>query len=331
MSATCPCGQAGILRNALFGVAAVLLLANAAPAVTADGDHLIELGRRIYVDGILPDDSQLTAIRFGGASAVAGAEAACVNCHRRSGYGSIEGRIIVPPIAGATLFAPGAFASDGARGGARAAVSAVERFRGRSAYNEKKLMRALRDGIDPDGTPLQPPMARYRLDARAVAALSAYLRQLSSETVPGIDGEMLHLGTVITPDVPPHSARRCWRCCAPTQRRADSLGMHWQLHVWQLNGAPQEWEAQLEEFYRQQPVFALLSGAGTAEWQPVHRFCERRAVACVLPSVEMAPDSDRDYYSLYFSSGLALEARLLAHHLTSEAVPPQRLDPGRRR
>ncbi len=48
-------------------------------------------------------------------------------------------------------------------------------------------------------------------------------------------------------------------------------------------------------------------------------------MACVLPSVEMAPDNDRDYYSLYFSSGLALEARLLVHHLTSEPVPPRRL------
>lgn len=325
MSATCPCGQAGILRSALFGVAAVLLLANAAPAVAADGDHLVELGRRIYVDGILPDGSQLTAIRFAGASAVVGAEAACVNCHRRSGYGSIEGRIIVPPVAGAALFAPGVFASGGARDGARDAVFAVERFRGRSAYNEKKLMRALRDGMDPDGTPLQPPMARYQLDARAIAALSAYLHHLSSETVPGIAGETLHLGTVITPDVPPLQREALLEVLRAYTATRNSSDMHWQLHVWQLTGAPHEWEAQLEEFYRQQPVFALLSGAGTAEWQPVHHFCERRAVACVLPSVEMAPTSDRDYYSLYFSSGLALEARLLAHHLTSEAVPPQRL------
>ncbi len=112
-------------------------------------------------------------------------------------------------------------------------------------------MRALRDGVDPDGAPLQPPMARYRLDARAIAALSAYLRQLSSETVPGIAGETLHLGTVITPDVPPPQREALLEVLRAYTATRNSPGMRWQLHVWQLNGAPQEWEAQLEEFYRQ--------------------------------------------------------------------------------
>lgn len=323
-------GQADILRIALFGVAATLLLANSAPAAAGDANRLAELGRRIYVDGILPDGTRLKATRFDGASVIADADAACVNCHRRSGYGTMEGRIIVSPVAGAALFAPGVFAPPapvGAKAGARAApVALVERFRTRSAYNEQKLGRALREGIDPDGMPLRPLMARYNLDAYAVKALAAYLRQLSDETVPGIAGETLHLGTVIAPDVPPPQREALLEVLrAYAAAREPSWGMRWQLHVWQLSGAPQDWEAQLDEYYRQQPVFALLSGAGMAEWQPVHRFCERRAVACVLPSVELAPDHDNDYYSLYFSSGLALEARVLAHHLAAEPTPPQRL------
>ncbi len=318
------CEQAGVLRSALFGVAA-LFFSCETPAV-ADTSPLAELGRRIYVDGILPDGTQLTATRFEGSSVVTGAAAACVNCHRRSGYGSIEGRILVPPVTGAVLFAPGVFASVGAKGGAsHAAVSAVERFRTRSAYDEHKLMRALREGLDPDGIPLLSPMARYRLDGHAVKALAAYLRQLSSETVPGITAETLHLGTVITPDVPPSQREALLEVLNAYAATRDSWGKRWQLHVWQLTGAPQEWDAQLEEFYRKQPVFALLSGAGAVEWQPVHRFCERHAVACVLPSVELASGHDGDYYSLYFSAGLALEARLLAHHLTAEPVSPRRL------
>jgi len=66
----CTWGQAGILRSALFGAAATLLLANSAPALAADAARLAELGRRIYVDGILPDGAQLTATRFEGASVV---------------------------------------------------------------------------------------------------------------------------------------------------------------------------------------------------------------------------------------------------------------------
>lgn len=325
MPAPRPSEQAGILRSALLCVAA-LLISNA--AIAAGNGQLAEAGRRIYVDGILPDGSQLTAIRFEGASAIAGAGAACVNCHRRSGYGSSEGRILVPPVAGAVLFAPGAFApasASGAKRGTHPIVSAVERFRSRSAYDERKLMRALRSGIDPDGVPLRPPMARYRLDTYAIKALAAYLRQLSDGPVPGVSDGTLHLGTVITPDVPAAQREAILEVLRAYAATRKSWDMRWQFHVWQLTGAPQVWATQLEEFYRQQPVFALLSGAGKAEWQPVQRFCERHAVACVLPSVEVAPDSDRDYYSLYFSSGLALEAKLLAHQLTTEAVPPRRL------
>ncbi|HLP97373.1 MAG TPA: hypothetical protein VK149_02895 [Sideroxyarcus sp.] len=322
-------GQADILHSVLLGVLllgvlllGVLLLA-AAPAVA--GEALSELGRRIYVDGILPDGTLLTATRFKENATASGAEAACINCHRRSGYGSIEGRFLVPPVAGAALFAPGAFAVPAASRQKRPPGIQVERFRARSAYNERKLRRALRDGIDPDGNPLRPLMARYDLDAYAVKALAAYLRQLSGAAAPGISGDTLHLGTVITPGVPPPQREALLEVLHAYAATRKSWGMNWQLHVWQLSGAPQEWEAQLDEQYRRQPVFALLSGAGMAEWQPVHRFCERRALACVLPSVELAPERDSDYYPLYFSSGLALEAQLLAHHLSAEPAPPQRL------
>ncbi len=326
MPAPRPSEQAGILRSTLLCIAA-LLISNAATAA-AGNEQLAEAGRRIYVDGILPDGSPLTAIRFAGASAVSGGEAACVTCHRNSGYGSVEGRILVPPIAGAVLFSPGVFhsAAPGARQrGTHAVVSAAERFRTRSAYDEAALGRTLRNGTDPDGIPLRPPMARYRLDAGATKALAAYLRKLSDGPDPGIAGDTLHLGTVITPDVPPaerDALLEVLRGYAATRKDWD---MHWQLHVWQLTGAPQEWEAQLEAFYRQQPVFALLSGAGKVEWQPAHRFCERRAVACILPSLELPPESVPGHYSFYFSPGLALEARLLVQQLASNPSPPERL------
>ncbi len=301
--------------SALFCVA-VLSLCSAMPTLAAD--TLVEQGRRIYVEGVLPDGSPLTATRFDGSSTVTGAEAACVNCHRRSGYGVVEGRVDVPPVAGAVLFSPGVFSS----GAKHPTVSAVERLRSRSAYDEEKLMRALSKGLDPDGVPLRPPMARYRLDHRGATALAAYLRELSSPAVPGMVGDTLHVGTVITPDVPAARSEALLEVLRAYAADRSSTGLRWQLHVWRLTGSPEEWEAQLDAYYRQQPVFALLSGAGAVEWGPVHRFCEHRALACVLPSLEMAPDA-ADHYSLYFSQGLGLEARLLARHLA--ATQPDRL------
>lgn len=54
--ASCTWGLADILRSALLGVAAALLLANAAPAIAADVSRLAELGRRIYVEAFSPTE-----------------------------------------------------------------------------------------------------------------------------------------------------------------------------------------------------------------------------------------------------------------------------------
>src|SRR5207302_11088267 len=56
-------------------------------------------GEALYRRGQLPSGEPVQALRQGGAT-IRGADAACVNCHRRSGLGSSEGRITIPPIAG---------------------------------------------------------------------------------------------------------------------------------------------------------------------------------------------------------------------------------------
>jgi hypothetical protein len=321
----------------MLWLSGALALAGAAPVPVSAGGRPADWGKRIYERGILPDGSPLVGIEAQG-TVMRGSQAACTTCHRRSGYGSMEGNLVVPPIAGAVLFAPGTFGSGirPSHKGQRSQPTAVERFRARSAYDEGKLARALKDGIDPDGTPLQQPMPHYRLDARAVSALAAYLRQLSAGASPGIEEGTIHLGTVFTPDVPPEQREALLEVVRAFAATRGKWGMPWQLHVWPLTGPPQAWGAQLEENYRQQPVFALLSGAGTSNWLPVHDFCEQKALACVLPSVELAPEQDDDHYSFYFSPGLALEAQFLVHHLGSEPRAPRRLiqvvadDSGRR-
>lgn len=297
---------------ALFGAFCAWVFASLISAPALADEQLIKLGKRIYEQGVLHDGSPLTSLRL------SGARAACTNCHRPSGYGSIEGRIQIPPIAGAVLFAPGMFVSGSSA--AKAALPQVERFRGRSAYDEKSLARALRKGVDPDGLPFGPLMQHYALGSKDVSALAAYLRYLSDKPVPGMEAGTIQLATVVTPDVPPERRDAVLSVLRAYAASRGMWGAKWQLHVWQLAGPAQDWESQLAAYYRQQPVFALLSGVGGAEWSPVHRFCERQAIACILPSVDAPPERDGDYYSLYFSTGVELEAQLLAHHLRASPV-----------
>src|SRR6266853_2307301 len=63
-------------------------------------------GLAIYREGKLLSGKPLRAHREHGVK-IEGAAAACVNCHRRSGLGTNEGRITIPPITAKHLFHPG--------------------------------------------------------------------------------------------------------------------------------------------------------------------------------------------------------------------------------
>jgi hypothetical protein len=167
-----------------------------------------------------------------------------------------------------------------------------------------------------------------------VQGLSSYLRTLSAKWSPGVDARVIHFATVITPDVSPQRKQVFLETIkaavnqkngnfAPRMRTMSTAAemmlntnRFWDLAVWELQGEPQTWAAQLEDRFRVQPVFALVSGLGAGQWMPVHDFCERQKVACWFPSVDAPPVSaSKDFYSLYFSDGVGLEAEVLAQHL----------------
>jgi hypothetical protein len=291
-----------------------------------------ETGRQIYLEG-RSGSGPVLARRAGGLE-TQGSAAACSNCHRRSALGGAEGRTYVPPIDAKALFGPKAPGTGAAAAGL-----------GRDAYNEASLRRALNEGIDPSGRALDYLMPRYDLDAKQISALIAHLRKVSDGPVTGIDGETIHLATVIAGGPSPQRRRvalETLRACVaehnagpPPEARRKRLGpqIHratpnaWTLHVWELNGPASTWDAQLQAHARRQPVFAMLGGlqgsAGDANWAPVHAFCERTALPCLYPEVPAPPSTDDGLYSLYASGGVRLEAALIAQHLRSQT--PQRV------
>jgi len=95
---------------------------------------------------------------------------------------------------------------------------------------------------------------------------------------------------------------------------------HWKLHVRELHGPAKTWKAQREKDIARDPVFAVLSGIGGSNWEPVHEFCEQEKLPCLFPNVEVPPaKANQDFYSLYFSRGVLLEASLIANQLLDDA------------
>lgn len=309
-------------------LAPVLSLAQT-PAAEPAAPAAIAVGAAIYLRGESGSAGPVEASRSDG-QAVQGAAAACVNCHQRSGLGGREGRSYIPPITGRYLFRP---LSPSGRDPDFAYVEGMRPDR--APYTDATLARAIREGLDAQGQPLSYLMPRYALGDAQLAALIEYLKQLDARQVPGITSTTLHLATIITPDADPAKRRgmldvmqkfinaRNVRKLGPAPRIMGSgksvyaktpemSNRRWELHVWDLTGPPSGWERQLDQFMAAQPVYAVLSGLGGGQWGPVHAFCERAAVPCLFPNVEAPIDQQRDFYPLYFTRGVMLEADLIA-------------------
>jgi hypothetical protein len=165
-------------------------------------------------------------------------------------------------------------------------------------------------------------MPRYALGDADMKALTAYLRQLSAEPSAGADAQRMDFATVIAPGQNPMRRRAVidvLRTCFQ-ERYPEGRGRQaWQLLVWDLAGAPEGWASQLRSKYAEHPVFAIISGLGADEWAPVHQFCEREQIPCLLPNIDALPEGTKGHYSFYFSKGVVLEAQVVARYLAANA------------
>ena len=287
----------------------------------------IELGRRIYLEGVLASGEPLKAIRQNTVQ-LEGKSAACESCHRRSGMGSLEGNVHVPPISGRFLYASvddRALALVDTR-------QAKDITRAHVSYDEKSLAKAIREGVHVSGREMSILMPHYALTDKEIKAISAYLNQLSNSLSLGVSDDSVHFATIITPDVDPkksavmvemlrhafeqrNSSQQTYsgRMRMPLDLIPRKL-RNWDLSVWELKGASDTWGAQLIELNKKDPVFAVISGLSVGTWNPIDQFCQQEKLPCLLPNV-VSPPENPSYYSLYFSRGVGLEAEVLARYL----------------
>jgi hypothetical protein len=299
-------------------------------------------GEGIYRQGALPSGAVLRGTRAAGVS-VEGMAAACITCHRASGLGTTEGRIVVPPIIGKYLFRAHSTNVQDMN------LPHVAGYRStREPYTDATLAQAIREGRTPNGRVLNYLMPRFALDDVSMAALIDYLKVLSSAAVPGVSDDTLHFATIITPDADPGQRkgmldvmerffadknsfiRGGLRPMQASREIEYRVSRRWQLHVWQLSGEPDQWEQQLRTKLAAEPVFAVISGLGARTWAPVHHFCQAAKLPCLLPNVELPVVMEGDFYPVYYSRGVLLEADLMASWLTNPTASNNDRPPARR-
>jgi hypothetical protein len=323
--------------------AALVLLGLAIPPGGARAVTALSAGEAIYLRGESGSGTSIEAARDAGPLRIKGREAACVNCHLHSGLGTTEGHTIIPPITGRYLFQPRATDHN------QPDLPYVEGMhRDRDPYTDATLARAIREGVDSEGRTLGYLMPRFAMSDADMAALIGYLKNLDPVRLPGVTDTVLHFATIITPDADPVKRRgmldvmeqyfkekntrvlRTLPHMHTSENTAYSKTMYmvnrrWQLHVWELAGPPDTWEGQLSRHLAAEPVFAAVSGLGGSNWAPVHGFCEHARLPCLFPNVEVPVAADGDFYSVYYSKGVLLEAQLIGERIgESSAGAPVR-------
>jgi len=311
----------------------------------------LQLGERMYREGILPSGEPMQAYVKGDIPAP-GTAFSCVSCHMFSGLGSVEGGVFTPPTNGLTLYQPRDLpgAGNNRRNAAMTMSSNTSQnsqpppqpLPARPAYNDKTLADLLRGGRDPSGRIINAIMPRYYLNDSNMDILVSYLRNLSTDYSPGVSKDYIKFATIIAADVPADQVEAMMEPIEsfvksatkqqeafeqqqtklrefprdPTYRRI----MH---SRWILRGNPNTWRGQLEQYYRKEPVFALIAGLSPKEWQPVHEFCEVNRIPSILPNTDFPVVSEADRYTLYFSRGYFLEGEAAARYLLSLDKPLQ--------
>ena len=294
-------------RSVLAHLVVLLVCAFVAPATAQEEERVaglpqseaLELGERMYREGLLPSGEPIRAFVQEDVE-VFGTMFSCESCHVRSGMGSLEGTVITLPTSASWLYKPLVGAEMSPQSQARVPAH-----------------------LDP------PPFTDME-------SLTHYLKNLSAEWSPGVDDTTLKFATVVSDDVEAEDRDAMVRTLEAHVRDRNSQSRHeerrarsgpfykeeknvpyrrYSLAVWELHGSPETWSAQLEDYYRSEPVFALLGGIAKGSWAPIHEFSERHEIPCLLPVTDYPVISDSDWYTLYFSKGYYQEGETAARFM----------------
>lgn len=300
-------------------------------------DEVLKLGERMYRQGLLPSGEPMLAYVKGDVS-VKGTSFTCVSCHLRAGLGSVEGGVYTPPTNGRAILAPLKKIHKGVE------IKFGESPIRRPAYTDKTLAELIVSGIDPTGRVIDDIMPRYLLEDDEMSILTAYLKKLSTDFSPGVTDKEIRFATIYSEDASPADVElmvkgidkfisaknglsssytnvrnqrdRLMARIMSTSKEFETRKL--KLARWILKGSSDTWRAQLEEYNRKEPVFALLGGLVAGPWEPVHRFSEENGIPCIFPNTDLPVISENNWYTLYISKGYFQEGETAARFIRSD-------------
>jgi cytochrome c oxidase subunit 2 len=155
-----------IAAAALIVLGAVGLLASTLSVSPGADSSFASMGQQIYYTGADAAGPIPRTVTGGSMGYGMMANTACVGCHGEDGRGGrlgmMFGTLEIPDIRYSTLTA-----------------TRTEEGTSTPAWTDTDIVRAVRDGVEPNGQALQAPMPRWAMSDADLADVIAYLKELS--------------------------------------------------------------------------------------------------------------------------------------------------------
>jgi ABC-type branched-subunit amino acid transport system substrate-binding protein len=292
-------------------VAAAVLTVLSWPAASAAGllTPSQARGRSIYATCKSPGGAVDATVA--GGLVLPAASYPCATCHGPDGRGGVEGGVMATNVRWSFLTAPHGVATP--LGGLR------------PPYTRETFVRAVRDGIDSAGNPLDPLMPRYAFSDADLADLIDYLETLEAEEAPGVTAETLRVGSVVPLSGPQGQEGRALadllaRYFAQVNDAGGINGRRIE-HVAKDAGASVESALAASRSLLDDPrgIFCLLANAGTGAAPEVLSLLAERDVPTLGPLTFEAETSERGSV-FYLLPSLEDQARAAGAYVTRRAA-----------
>ncbi|HEX7331860.1 MAG TPA: ABC transporter substrate-binding protein [Pyrinomonadaceae bacterium] len=256
-------------------------------------------GKAFYLRGESASGQEITAMM--GEVDVPASTLTCAGCHGNRGQGITEGGVTAGNMSWSHLTKPYGHTDDGGRK--------------HPPFTESSFARLMTSGVDPAGNKLAVAMPTYRMSQEDMANLVAYLKQIETDTDPGVTETSIVLGTVL----PEKTA---------LSGLAQSMGDVLQAYFAEINsrggiynrkielrvmyGDSKATVANMKRLIDDDQVFAIVSGLTAGAEDGVATLTQEKEVPFVGPSTLLPQRGlPLNRYIFYLLPGLKEQARAL--------------------
>jgi len=293
----------------LAGLLLILGLQPLLPLQGSEDSASAELGRQLFFEGRKDGAEPVTANVGAAAIPVPATALPCAGCHGRDGEGRPEGGVRPSDITWFNL--------------TREYGGVSEQGRRFQAYDEDRFLRAVSEGVDSSGNPLDSSMPRYNISRRDARDLIAFLKVIQNDLDPGVSNDSVVVGTLqpslgVQARVGAAMVEVMRARFDEVNRRGGLYGRQLKLEVATFEDR-QSFVATANEMIADDRVFALTGVFSSSAEAALIDMAEDTEIPSIAPYTQFPATAEgRHFNTFYLHGGLEAQLAVLAKRITQE-------------